>query len=320
MLAENQAPQGQGGSVVKGGFWAMRAVEAAVLAGMLVAGVLVAGAALAQDARNASGATAGIERKIVTRGRASIEVLVQGAGRPIVLLPSLGRGGEDFEVIAGLLQREGYRVLRPQPRGIGKSTGPIYADLEDCMGDVAAVVEAEGREPAFVAGHAFGNRVARLLATDRPELVKAVALIAANVGRDPSPPNMRAAVRDSANPALPRDSRLAALSYVFFAPGNDPTPWLSGWHPEVLAAQRRAAHQTPRERDHAGGGKPILYLQPDHDPLAHVEEAIAFRKEIGERVTVIVVPNASHAAIVEQPAFIARALIDYARRLWQPKS
>ena len=237
------------------------------------------------------------------------------AARSIVLLPSLGRGASDFDPIAARLVAAGFRVLRPEPRGIGASTGPAYADLEDCAADIAAVIEAENAGPAFVAGHAFGNRVARLLATDRPDLVRAVSLIAANVGMAPSPPDVREAIRNSANPTLPRDIRLAALRFAFFAPGNDPTPWLDGWHPEVLAAQRFAGDQTPRTRDYAGGGKPILYLQPSHDPLAHVEDAEIFQRENGTRVTVKIIPNASHAAIAEQPDFIAEALIDYARAL-----
>jgi pimeloyl-ACP methyl ester carboxylesterase len=257
-----------------------------------------------------------IERKIVERGEVRLDVLIRGSGTPVVLLPSLGRGTSDFEPIADSLAAAQFRVLCPEPRGIGRSAGPAYADLHDCAADVAAVIEAEASSPAFVVGHAFGNRVARMLATDRPDLVCAVGLIAANVGKAPSPPEVRAAIRSSADPSLPEAERIAALRFAFFAPGNDPRPWLSGWHPQVLAAQRAAGDKTSREADYAAGGKPVLYLQPDHDPLAHVEEAQAFQRELGDRVTVIVVPNSSHAAIAEQPQFIADALIAYARGLW----
>lgn len=254
----------------------------------------------------------------VARGDVLLEVLAEGQGPAIVLLPSLGRGADDFAAISGLLAQARYRVLCPQPRGIGRSSAPTaYRDLEDCAGDIAAVIEALGDGPAFVAGHAFGNRVARMLATARPDLVEALSLIAANVGKDPSPPDVRAAIRDSANPTLPDARRLEALRFAFFAPGNDPTPWLAGWHPDVLAAQRWAGDQTSRMVDYAGGGKPILYLQPSHDPLAHVGDAITFRRELGERVTVVVIPNASHAAIAEQPAFIAAELAKYAAGLWR---
>jgi pimeloyl-ACP methyl ester carboxylesterase len=258
----------------------------------------------------------GIERKIVERGDVRLDVLSEGSGPPVVLLPSLGRGASDFDPIAAALAAARFRVSCPEPRGIGRSAGPAYVDLHDCAADVAAVIESEARAPAFVVGHAFGNRVARMLATDRPDLVCAVGLIAANVGRAPSSPAVRAAIGNSADPSLPEAERIAALRFAFFAPGNDPRPWLSGWHPQVLGAQRAAGDRTSRQADYAAGGKPVLYLQPDHDPLAHVEEAQAFQRKLGDRVTIIVVPNSSHAAIAERPEFIAGALIAYARGLW----
>ena len=154
-------------------------------------------------------------RILIHRGDTQIEILSQGAGPLIVLLPSLGRGAEDFDAIAERLAAAGFRVLRPQPRGIGQSNGPMSGiDLHDYANDIAAVIEHAAGGRAFVVGHAFGNRVARLLATVRPELVSAVALVAANVGRDPSPPNVRAAIRTSADPSAPEAERLAALRFA----------------------------------------------------------------------------------------------------------
>ncbi|SRR6266545_3447582 len=258
-----------------------------------------------------------VVRTIVGRGDAQIEVLAQGIGPMIVLLPSLGRGASDFDAIAAQLANGGFRVLRPQPRGIGQSRGAMAGiDLHTYAADIAAVIEQDGRGPAFVVGHAFGNRVARMLAVDRPELVKAVSLVAANVGHAPSPPAVREAIKASANPSLPEAERLKALQFAFFAPGNDARGWLAGWHPEVLAAQRIAGDKTSREEDYAAGTVPILYLQPDHDPLAHVEDAHEFKRALGDRVSVQVILNCSHAAIAEQPEAISDALIAYARKLW----
>jgi pimeloyl-ACP methyl ester carboxylesterase len=254
---------------------------------------------------------------IIKSDDGQIEVLAQGRGPLIVLLPSLGRGAEDFDPIATRRVPAGYRVLRPPPRGIGRSIAPLAEiDLHDYAADVATVIEEEGLGPAFVVGHAFGNRVARMLATDRPELVSAVALVAANIGKAPSPPQVREAIRNSADPSLPEDKRLEALRFAFFAPGNDPRSWLAGWYPQVLAAERLAGDRTSREEDFAAGHAPILYLQPAHDPLAHVEDAQAYRRRFGNRVTVTVIDNASHAVIAEQPEAVSAALIDYARKIW----
>jgi pimeloyl-ACP methyl ester carboxylesterase len=258
----------------------------------------------------------GVTRHMVPRGDARIEVLAQGKGSVIVLLPSLGRGAEDFDAVATRLAKAGYRVLRPQPRGIGQSTGTWDGiDLQALAADIAAVIEHENMGPAFVVGHAFGNRVARMLATDRPELVVAVALVAANVGHHPSPPEVRAAIRTSADNTAPEDERLKALQFVFFAPGNDARVWLTGWHPEVLAAQRIAGDLTSRVLDYAAGGAPVLTLQPSHDPLARVDEAEEYKQALGERVTVVVIPNSSHAVVVEQPTAVSDALVAYARKL-----
>jgi pimeloyl-ACP methyl ester carboxylesterase len=264
-----------------------------------------------------SASSLALTRSIVACGDAQIEVLAQGQGHPIVLLPSLGRGAEDFDAIAERLAAASFRVLRPQPRGIGASRGSMTGiDLHSYAADIAAVIEHDRGGPAFVVGHAFGNRVARMLAVDRPDLVRAVSLVAANVGHAPSSPVVREAIKASANPSLPDAERLRALQFAFFAPGNDAASWLAGWHPEVLAAQRIAGDRTSREADYAAGCVPILYLQPDHDPLAHVEDAHEFKRALGGRVTVTVIQNCSHAAIVEQPDAISDALIAYARALW----
>ena len=55
--------------------------------------------------------------------------------------------------------------------------------LSDLAADVAGVIESLGLEtPLDVLGHAFGNRVVRMLATNRPDLVRSVTLVAAGGG------------------------------------------------------------------------------------------------------------------------------------------
>lgn len=258
-----------------------------------------------------------IKRKMVNRDEVRLEVLHFGTGPSLVLLPSLGRGAEDFAPIAVDLANLGFRVLCPQPRGIGASTSPTpYADLQACSNDIAAIIEEDGNGPAVMVGHAFGNRVSRLLATIRPDLVSGVVLVAANVGHAPSPPKVREAIRNSANVTLPDEIRLEALRYAFFAPGNDAVPWLKNWYPDVFAAQRFAGDQTPRQIDYASGNVPVLYMQPSHDPLAHAEDAVEYKAALGDRLSVVKIPQASHAAIAEQPAFIAAEIGAFAKNIF----
>ena len=75
--------------------------------------------------------------------------------------------------------KAGFRVLRPQPRGIGQSVAPMRdITLHDFARDIAAVIRHYGG-PAVIVGHAYGNWVARMTAVDHPQLVRGVVIAAA---------------------------------------------------------------------------------------------------------------------------------------------
>src|SRR5690606_28896223 len=96
----------------------------------------------------------------------TIEVFEHGEGEIIVMLPSLGRGARDLDELAIPLSHHGFRVLCPEPRGNGSSTGPLEGKtLHDWAGDIAAVIEAFSASPVWVIGHAHGNWIARTLAS-----------------------------------------------------------------------------------------------------------------------------------------------------------
>ena len=54
-----------------------------------------------------------------------IEVKENGQGTPVVLIPSLGRGASDFDLLSSQLAEVGYHAIAPEPRGIGNSTGEL---------------------------------------------------------------------------------------------------------------------------------------------------------------------------------------------------
>jgi pimeloyl-ACP methyl ester carboxylesterase len=263
------------------------------------------------------------ERFLVDHGNVHIEVIAQGVGPVIVMLPSLGRGAEDYGVVAALLAKYGYRVLRPQPRGIGASTGPMTGlTLHDFASDIAAVIEHEGQGPAVVVGHAYGHFVARMLATDYPYLVRGVVLAAASAGKAPPgvhepvvSPEVREAIRKSGDMSLPEAERLRYLQFAFFAPGHNPRVWLRGWHPETEKAENEASRATPVDEWFACGQARILDLQAENDAVAPRKFAGVLKAALGDRVTVVVIPNAGHALVPEQPEAMAKAIAAFARTL-----
>jgi pimeloyl-ACP methyl ester carboxylesterase len=254
-------------------------------------------------------------REVINRDDVTIETIAEGRGPLIVMLPSLGRDSEEFDPVAERLAKAGFRVLRPQPRGYGRSTGPMTnITLHDYAKDVAAVIRHENAGPAIIAGHAFGHFVAKMTAVDFPDLVQAVILIGA-AEKHPKPEVQRS-VAIATDPTQPEAERLKHLKIVFFAPGNDPTSWLKGFHAELRAAEVVARDATPQAEYYSAGKAPLLDIQGADDPYKPPASANELVEEFGaKRVTVVRVPHAAHAIVVEQPRAVAEAIVKYAKTL-----
>jgi pimeloyl-ACP methyl ester carboxylesterase len=185
--------------------------------------------------------------------------------------------------------------------------------LHDLARDIAEVVEQLGGGRAIIVGHAFGNWVARMTAADHPKLVRGVVIAAAAAKH--YAPELSKAVTNAGNPALSREERLAALRFAFFAPGNDPTGWLNGWHPDIRDSQRAAVAAVRQDEWWSGGTAPLLDLQAAEDPFKPESARNEMKSEFGNRVTVMVIPHASHALIPEQPKAVVEALTTWIKGL-----
>jgi pimeloyl-ACP methyl ester carboxylesterase len=245
-----------------------------------------------------------------------IETVVQGSGPAIVILPSLGRDGyEDYDEVSEALATDGWRVLRPQPRGIGRSTGPMDGVLLPGLArDIAEVIREQADGRAVLVGHAYGNYVARMTAVAHPDTVRGV-VVAAAAARSYAP-EIQAAPGIAGNLQLSDSTRLEALRMAFFAPGNDATPWLRGWYPKTQAMQAASSRGGVKQDEwwHAGSA-PLLELIPDSDPFKPRKDWHQLKDEFGDRITVKIIPGASHALFPEQPEAVANAIAEWARHL-----
>ncbi len=269
---------------------------------------------------NTASAQSDRKRELVADGKVRIEVISEGAGPLVVLLPSRGRDSEDFDAVAAGIARAGFHVLRPHPRGAGRSTGPMKnLTLHDFARDIAMVIEHEGQGPAVIAGHAFGNWVARMTAVDYPQFVRGVIIVAAAAKAYPSgfagAKELSEAVRKAGDPSLPDAERLKYLRLAFFAPGHDASVWLKGWHPEVDESQFAAGRATKQSEWWPGGKAPLLDLQAGLDPFKPRAMMNEMKEEFGDRVTVAVIPDASHALVPEQPAAVVDTVVAWMRKL-----
>lgn len=242
-----------------------------------------------------------------------IEVRMAGAGPTLVLLPGLGRSGHDLDAFAERLVAAGYRTLLPEPRGMNGSTGSLDGiTLHDLARDIAAVIEALADGSAVVIGHAFGNRVARCLAADRPELVSLVVLLSSS-GKVQPTPEIAEAIRLAQAVDTPVDMRATAVRAAWFAPGSDITPWLDGWSQPVMHGYLAAAAATPVEDWWTAGRAPVLIVQGLCDVSAPIGNGRLLRDEIGARATLIELADVGHALPVEKPALVAETVINFLR-------
>ncbi|MFC8046042.1 alpha/beta hydrolase [Nocardia sp. NPDC057353] len=77
------------------------------------------------------------------------------------------------------------RILAPDLRGHGRSTGLPPWNFETIVDDLVALLAAEGVGPVVLVGHSFGGACALHLAHRRPELVRGLVLLDSAIGLEP---------------------------------------------------------------------------------------------------------------------------------------
>ena len=249
--------------------------------------------------------------QIIRRSHVEIETFVDGAGPALVILPSYGRdGGKDYDDIARRLVEANWKVLRPQPRGVASSKGPMTGvTLHDLAADVAAVIRKLTSGSAVLLGHAFGHALSRMVATDHPGLVAGVILAASQASE--VLPEIAKAPFFVGDPGKPQAERLAVLQKTFFAPGHDAQSWLNGWYPETLKMQHAAAKAVPLSVYWACGRAPMLEVFGALDPFKPKVYWRELSDQFGSRVTSVRIEDASHALFPEQPDLVAEAVLSW---------
>jgi pimeloyl-ACP methyl ester carboxylesterase len=252
----------------------------------------------------------------------TIEYLVEGDGPPVVILPSLGRGASDYDEVAPRIAAAGYRVLRPQPRGVGGSTGPLErggpARVRGRTSRVCSTRRRRGRLPWSATP---GGRSAGPDARGRPSRPRPRSGFSPPPRPAWCPPGPRSGpygrLRWAIDGAGDRNSRSSdgssAYAWRSSLPATTRRPWLEGWYPSAHHAQGHAREHTPIEEYVRGGDVvPVLDLQAEHDAVVIPG---MFAPLLGDRVEVRTVAGAGHALAPEQPGAMAEEIVRFVRRL-----
>lgn len=104
------------------------------------------------------------------------------SGAPLLLTHGLGSSSATWLPLRPYL-RPGWAVTSWDLRGHGRSAAAEVYSRDAALADLAAVVEeAAGGAPTVLVGHSLGGYLSLALAISRPELVRALVLVAAGPG------------------------------------------------------------------------------------------------------------------------------------------
>ena len=140
------------------------------LAGALLAAALLTGAATAQTR---------FEDHYATNGAVRIHYVTTGHGPLVVMIHGFPDYWATWKPLMGELKGQ-YRVAALDLRGYNLSDKPEGVDayaFPNLVGDVAAVIKAEGQSNAIVIGHDWGAAIAWQVAMHRPDLVRRLVIL-----------------------------------------------------------------------------------------------------------------------------------------------
>jgi pimeloyl-ACP methyl ester carboxylesterase len=258
-----------------------------------------------------------VARRIPISDSVSLTLEQAGDGEPLILLPGLGCSARSLQLLIPHLVARRFSVTAINPRGIAGSNGPLDGlTLHDLAADVANVIRELEYALVHVVGWAYGNRVARCVAVDAPDLVDTIILLGAGGLVPPDADVKDALSRLAAESPISEEDRRRYLRTVMLAPGSDPqlVEYVDlGLWPSATQAQRAAGLATPVEDWWAGGTKPVLVIQGLDDRAAPPANGHALRDRHGDRVYVVDLPNAGHGMVLEKPEAVAEAIDEWVR-------
>ena len=139
------------------------------LGGALAALLLISGAAQAAPADH-----------FAQNGGVKIHYVVEGKGPLVVMVHGFPDYWATWKPLMGELSAAGYRIAAMDTRGYNLSDKPkgqaAYA-MANLIGDVAAVVAAEGQKSTILIGHDWGAAIAWQVALNRPDLVNRLVIL-----------------------------------------------------------------------------------------------------------------------------------------------
>jgi 3-oxoadipate enol-lactonase len=251
----------------------------------------------------------------------------EGDGPAIVLLHAGVVDSRAWDRFVPLLTRAGYRTIRYDARGFGRS---VSDDVEfSRVDDLLAVLDSFGIDRAALVGNSQGGQVALDLAVSRPERVAALVQLASGIGGLDVPLSPRDEAAEQRYEEIDAAGDIQALTdfeLALWGAGVEqpverlPADLRGFLRPMIEAANegRPRGRQVPLDPPAAERldrlTMPVLFVHGALD-FSYVETFGRHLEANVPNARLVVMPGVAHLVAAEAPEAVARLVLDLVRPL-----
>lgn len=268
--------------------------------------------------------------KFATNNGVKIHYVVDGSGPLVVMIHGFPDYSATWKPLMAELNKAGYRTAALDTRGYNLSDKPqgeaAYA-MPNLIGDVAAVIAAEGQKDAVIIGHDWGAAISWQLVFNRPALVNKLVIMSV-----PHPAGMS---RELATNKAQQDGSNYARN--FQKPGSEQlltAEGLAGW---VKDPAERAAYVEAFKRSDFGAMMnyyranyprgvgdsaapppnfpkitvPVLVIHGMKDTALNAAGHSGVWNEVEADTTVVMIPTAGHFVQHDAEALVNKTVRDW---------
>ena len=268
----------------------------------------------------------GDERMIPVPG-GRLYAVGEGNGPSIVLLHAGVVDSRVWEPFVPLLTRAGYRTIRYDARGFGRS---VTDDVEfSRVDDLLAVLDAFGIERAALVGNSQGGQIAIDFAVSRPDRVAALVQLASGIGGLDIPMSPRDEAVEQRYEEVDAAGDIQALTdfeLSLWGAGVDqpvdrlPAELQGFLRPMIEAANQGRPRGRPVPLDPPAAERldgltmPVLFVHGTLD-FSYVETFGRHLEANVPNARLVVMPGVAHLVAAEAPEAVAELVLDLVRPL-----
>lgn len=277
----------------------------------------------------AGAAQAAPQDRYARNGAVKIHYVVDGKGPLVVMVHGFPDYWATWKPLMAELNKAGYRTAALDLRGYNLSDKPqgeaAYA-MPNLVGDVAAVIAAEGAKDAIVIGHDWGAAISWQVAFNRPDLVNRLVIMsvphpagmARELATNPEQQKNSQYARNFQQPGFEKNLTAEGLAgwvkdpaekagYVEAFKRSDFTAMLNYYranYPRTTGPEAQAQPEGPPQRVKV----PLLVLHGMKDAALNAAGHAGVWNYADADSTVVMIPTAGHFLQHDAEAFVNRTV------------